>query len=117
MPNNNPAGTNSPVAFDRFTREIPYGEKKVQGDLQRTVPLAGQSAAATPLNLPRQAGRAAKRAATAPLRAQAAAPPTAAVEPSTPSPPPSVAETWQMLTRLPGVSPLAFDYAERAAQT
>lgn len=112
----NPSGTNSPVSWDKFSRTIPYGEKKVQGDLQRTVPLAGQSAAATPLNLPRQAGRAAKRAATAPLRAQAAAP-QPATEPSTPEPPPSVAQTWAMLTRLPGVSPLAFDYAERAAQS
>lgn len=104
----NPAGTNSPVAFDQFTREIPYGEKRVQGDLQRTVPMAGQGAAATPLNLPRAAERAATSATTRPQSASTAA---SIAQPSEPSP----AQVFAHLASLPGATPLIAEYARRSA--
>lgn len=109
----NPTGTNSPVAFDQFTRQIPYGEKKVQGDLQRSVPLAGGSAAATPINLPRNAGRRAQRR---PAPQRSAQPQAAMQAPPQPAPPPSTAELWQQITNVPGITPLAFDYLQRAEQ-
>lgn len=112
MPNNNPGGKNSPVAFDRFTRTIPYGEKKVQGDLQRTVPLAGQDPVASALNAP----RAAQRAATRPASRTQGAPTDAEPLPPHPEPvaPPSPGQVWADLTAVPGISPLAFEYARRA---
>lgn len=110
MPSNNPAGTNSPVAFDRFTRQIPYGEKKVQGDLQRSAPVAGGSAASTPLNLPKAAQRAATRPRAAPQPDRGPLP-----QPPQQVPPPSASNVWQTLTAIPGITPLAFEYAQRAA--
>lgn len=119
MPNNNPAGKNSPVAFDQFTRQIPYGEKKTQGDLQRTVPVAGAPLAAPALNLP----AAAQRAATRATKPQTSAPKTAPAQPPEPlgptpdqqTAPPTSAAVWQQLTTIPGASPLIFEYAARAA--
>lgn len=107
----NPAGTNSPVAFDQFTREIPYGEKKVQGALQRSVPLAGAGPAASPLNAPKQAQRTAVKQAPAPQPVQAPVMPA----PPQPVPPPTPAEIWQQLAAVPGAPTIVFDYAQRAA--
>lgn len=113
----NPAGTNSPVAWDRFTRQIPYGEKKVQGDLQRSVPVAGASAAATPLNAAVTAGDRAKRPPrpqTGPAEQPAQSGTMTGQLPEPPAPP-TLAETWAAIASTPGASPLLADYAERAA--
>lgn len=105
---NNPGGTNSPVAFDQFTRTIPYGEKRVQGDLQRSIPIA------TPgLNLPREAGRRATRTPkqTVTTSVQTTAPLPASQEASPSSP----ADVWAQIAATPGASPLVAEYAAKAA--
>lgn len=111
----NPSGTNSPVAFDRFTRQIPYGEKKVQGDLQRSAPVAGESAASTPLNLPRAAGRAARattRTDDAPRAAFAAAPAETLTQQTQIAPDPSA--VWAEIASTPGAEhfPILSYYAQ-----
>lgn len=110
----NPGGRNSIVDHQDFNNTLPYGEKKIQGDLQRSAPLAGQGAASTPLNAPRRAGRAAQRQ---PKQARPTAQQMAAAQPPAPTPPPSTADVWQQITNVPGITPLAFDYLQRAQQT
>lgn len=110
---NNATGANSPVAFDEFTRRIPYGEKKVQGDLQRSVPLAGSGAASSAFNLPRAAGRRATR--TTKQTVTTSVHPTAALPAAQEaSPPPSPADVWRELAATPGAPPLVAEYAAKA---
>lgn len=102
MPNNNPNGVNS---FDQFAAEPPYGEATQQANLAGGAPLAGAPIASGPISAPKRAQQAASRpAATA----------TQAVPETIAPPAPSLAEAWAGIASLPGVTPLAADYAARA---
>lgn len=100
----NPAGTNQ----NHFTLQPKYGDVKKQTQLTREAPISGSPIAAQALNTPRRSQRQAasgKRAG-----GQAQAPPPAS------PPPPSLAATWQAIAQIPGITPLAAQYAQSALQ-
>ncbi len=104
---NNPEGANG---WQGFTAEPPYGEITNQKRLAAGAPLAGQPIASGPINAPERA----QGNAAAPT---AAAQPTATLPQAAAPAPPTTAEAWATIAALPNISPLALDYARRAAQT
>ncbi len=102
----NPSGANSPTSYQP-TETVPYGEKKRQGDLARTAPVAGQQQTNQFLGTPRAATDA----------ALANSPPvTAASQPQPQAPVNPMAQTWAQIAATPGASPLVQEYAARAQQ-
>lgn len=109
----NPSGQNSPVNFDGFVQNIPYGDKQRQGDLQRSAPVAGGSAAASPINAPRRAQRRATRPST--TTSAAAGTPIVAPPPASDiTPQATYAQLWQQIAATPGASPLVQQLAQEA---
>lgn len=116
----NPAGTNQ---FPGGDHEVPYGGVKRQQQLTRDAPMSGAPVSA--VNAPRRAQRKAVKGgasrpqtASAPQQPVLAEPPPGALPvpaPSGPEPvvPPSPTDFWRAVAQLPGVSPLAKQYAER----
>lgn len=103
----NPSGANSPTSYQP-TETVPYGEKKRQGDLARTAPVAGQQQTNQFLGTPRAATEA----------ALANSPPvTAAPQPQAQAPNPlvAVAQKWAEIAAEPGANALVHEYAARAA--
>lgn len=109
----NPSGQNSPVNFDGFVQNIPYGDKARQGDLARSAPQAGGPAAASPINAPRRA----QKQATRPQRGnQPQAQPVAVPVLPAPLPPQALlAQRAMQIAQIPGASPLVGQLAAEAA--
>ncbi len=101
----NPSGANSPTSYQP-TETVPYGDKKKQGDLARTAPVAGQQNTNQFLGTPRAATEA----------ALANVPPIPAPQQAAAPPPNPDAQVWAAIAATPGASPLVQEYAARAAQ-
>ena len=105
----NPGGKNSPVHFNGLVQNPPvYGDKARQGDLQRTVPLAGGGAASA-LNAPRRAGSQAKSGPTP--KAAPVSSPSPGLQPTYQA---QLAQTWAEIAAVPGASPLVQQLAQEA---
>lgn len=120
----NPSGKNQ---LPGGQHEVPYGGVKKATQLSREAPMSGAPVSA--LNAPRRAQRRAVKGqagrkeqapvatqkapvvADKPALAGAAAPaqPVGAAAP----PPPNAADFWRAIASIPGISPLAKEYAQR----
>lgn len=106
MANNNPLGSNQ---FGNFTLQPQYGDVSKLTRLTKAAPISGAPVSA--LNMPKRSQRQAANGGRAGAIQSAALGPT--IPPQQP-PPPSVAATWQAISRIPGISPLAHEYASAA---
>ena len=107
---NNPGGSNQ---FGSYQIQPPFGDVKRQTELTRSAPMSGAPVAGRALGAPRAASRATQTrkgavAAQTPLTGNVTPPPL---------PPPSVATLWQRIAAIPGISPLAQEYADAARGT
>jgi hypothetical protein len=94
----NPTGINS---FNRFSPEPAYGEKIQQRQLEAVAPVPQNPA----LNAPRRAQRSGQKP-------QPVAPPTPAPQEMTPQA--WGAQAWGLIAQIPGIDPLAAQFAARA---
>lgn len=110
----NPSGKNSPSSFDQFDATPGYGSKKREGDLARSVPIAGNGQEA--LGSAKRATEIATKSAAKQIAAREGAP---APEPTIPEPYTNTvgdpyAATWSQVAATPGASDLVKEYASGA---
>lgn len=101
----NPSGVNS---FNRFQAEPPYGQVSEQSKLAQSYPIPGQA----PLSAPKKAQRRA-------VKGQGVSPePVAQPTPLAPTPQVSAqqftAQTWAQIAQIPGITPYAALFAQKA---
>ena len=102
----NPGGGNQ---FGSYQLQPQYGDVKKLTQLTKAAPISGAPQAAQALGAPKRAQRATQR------KAKPAPPvPPAQTQPEPVAP--SLAATWQQIAQIPGISPLAQEYANVSSQ-